>query len=490
MFFDPACGNDHQRGRGVWHRRSVTRKELRSLIGVPGYDTDAIRTTLLESPRRRRVADGRIINEQIIEDSYELWEYHGEVEPDDMCALREKAQADPLKVEFGVVILVNDRIVGTVESWIADRSLPYDVWCWRKADDSPYGYGLPEELEHQQRVVTSAWRQVMDNAKATMGGQIVARRNMITPADGRSEITPMKLWYATDDTVDVRQAFAVFEFNSHIQELLSIAKAAMEMADMETAMPQIMGGEQGSAPETVGGMVMLYNNAQAVLRQRVKLYDDCVTRPHIGRYYDYEMANSDDETIKGDFDVDARGSTSLVERDIQNQAMLNLANITNMPRYSPHLKEREELKAILRAFKANPDDLMKPEDQVKKEQASAQPPQDPKIVSAQMQLQAKQMDMQDRQEQRQFEAQRNAQEADFKERQLSYNSQREQAEYTIAQTDSAIKRDTALLRENNSLQISREANAAKERLGTLKIQSDREIFNAETALKVRMGSGI
>jgi hypothetical protein len=493
VFFDPSCGNDHQRGRGFFFRRNVTRKELRQLVNLPGFDTDAIREVLREKPNRVRVAEGRVLRDQIKEDSYEMWTYHGEIEPEEMEMLSSRT-GDPLTdVSFGVLVIVNDKVIGAMESWVADHTLPVDVWCWRKSDSSPYGYGLPDELESQQRVVNSAWRQVMDNGRTSLGGQIVMKKGMVIPQNNSWEITPNKIWLAKDDMADVRQAFSVFEFNSHLQELLAIAQAAMQFADVESSMPQIMGGEQGSAPETVGGMVMLYNNANAVLRQRVKLYDDSVTRPHIGRYYDWKMCNESDPAIKGDFEIDARGSTALIERDIQNQALLNLANITNNPRYIPHLKEREELKAILKAFKVNPDEIMKPEDVVAQEmqaQAEQGAPQDPRIVAAQMNMEAKQLELQDRQAQREFEFQRNSAEMNLKSQSLAYNAQREQAEYEIAMTDSAMDRDITLTKLGQDAQLTREQLAAKERLEMLKIDNSRQIFNAEAAIKVRQGSGI
>lgn len=493
VFFDPACGNDHQRGRGVFFRRNVTRKELRQLVGLPGFDAESIRDVLREPPNRVRCAEGRVLRETIKEDSYEMWTYHGEIEPDEMEMLSTRT-GDPLTdVTFGVLVIVNDKIIGAMPSWVADNTLPFDVWNWRKSDGSPYGYGLVDELEHQQRVVNAAWRQVMDNGRVSLGGQIVMKKGMVIPQNNSWEITPNKVWLAKDDLADVRQAFATFEFNSHLQELLAIAQAAMQFADMESSMPQIMGGEKGSAPETVGGMVMLYNNANAVLRQRVKLYDDTITRPHIGRYYDWKMANDPDPSIKGDFEIDARGSTALIERDIQNQALLNLANITNNPRYVPHLKEREELKAILKAFRVDPEQIMKPEDQVEQEmqdQAEQGAPQDPRLISAQMNLQAKQMEMEDRQAQREFEAQRNQAELDLKAQQLQYNAQREQAEFEIAQTDSALQRDLTLVKLGQDAQLTREQLAAKERLETLNIDTKRQLFNAEAALKMQRGSGI
>jgi hypothetical protein len=490
VFFDPSCGNDHQAGRGFFFRRMVNRKQLRKLVGLPGYDEEAIREVLRTAPMRVRVAEGRVLRDSLDEDAYEMWTYHGEIEPDEMEMLSSRT-LDPLTdVDFGVLVIVNDKVVGAMESWVVDGTLPVDVCCWRKADDSPFGYGLPDELEHQQRVVNAAWRQVMDNGRTSLGGQIVIKKGMIIPQNGSYEITPNKVWLAKDELDDVRAAMTVFEFNSHLEELLAIANTAMQVSDMETGMPQLMGGEKGSAPETVGGMVMLYNNANSVLRQRVKIYDDTITRPHIGRYYDWMMANDPDPAIKGDFEVDARGSTALIERDIQNQALLNLAAITNNPRYIPHLREREELKAILKAFKVNPDELMKPEDQVKQEMSQQQPAQDPKIVSAQMNLQAKQMELQDRQAQREFEGQRNAAEQELKRQSIQYNAQREQAEFEIAMTEAGIDRDLALTKLGQDAQLTREQLAARDRLEALKINNQREIFNAEAALRVRTGAGI
>lgn len=493
-FFDPACGNDHQRGRGFFFRRNVTRKEIRQLVGLPGFNTDALRAVLRQPPNRIRVAEQRVLRDTIKEDSYEMWTYHGEIEPEEMELISRQMEGDPIEdVDFGVLIMINDKVVGAMESWVADRTLPVDVWNWRKADDSPFGYGLPDELEHQQRVVNSAWRQVMDNGRTSLGGQIVMKRGMVVPQNGSYEIVPNKVWLAKDELEDVRQAFSVFEFNSHLDELLSIAQAAMQFSDMESGMPQIMGGEQGSAPETVGGMVMLYNNANSVLRQRVKLYDDNITRPHIARYYDWKMANDPDPKIKGDFEIDARGSTALIERDIQNQALLNLANITNNPRYVPHLREREELKAILKAFKVNPEEMLKPEDQVRQEaEAAAQQgsQQDPRIAVAEMNLQARQMDIDARREQMQLEAQLTQMDMQSKQQNTAYQIERERAESEQAMVDRQFERELALAKMESDGQMTREELERKERLELIKLDDSRQKFSAEMAIKTRMGSGI
>jgi len=489
VWFDPACGKDHQNGAGFWHKRMVTRKQIRALDGVLGFDQDALRGVLETQPSRISTAEGRVRKTYAIkEQAYEMWTYHGEVEPDQMRMMTQNT-GDPLSVDFAVVMMINDRIVGAMKSWIADKSLPVDVWCWRQADDSPYGYGLPNELEHQQRVVNSAWRQVMDNARFAVGSQIVFLDGVV-PTDGSREITPGKLWSASPDKIDdARKAMAAIDIPSHLGELLQIAEKAMEYADMETSMPQIIGGEQGSAPETVGGMVMLNNNAQAVLRLRVKLYDDDITNPHISRYYDWNMANNPDNEIKGDMEVDARGSTALLEKDIQNQATLNLAAVTSNPRYAAYLDPKEELKVVLKAFKIQPETIMATDDQIKKN-LSAPPPQDPRLAAAEMAMQAKQLDIKDRAEQRRVDVAQDAAMRQEKAADRDYNQRREQGEFVIAQTHEQNLRDMKMLSISSDERKTAAQIEADAGIAHLEIDNKRELFNAEAALRVNTGQGI
>lgn len=493
VWFDPAAGKNHQRGAGFWHRKLATKKELRQLVGLPGYDADAIRTILNNPPTRVRVAEGRVTKYAAKEQAYELWTYHGDIEPDDMASASMNT-GDPLAdVEFGVVMLVNDVVIGAIPSWIPDKSLPVDVWNWRESDDSPYGFGLPHEMDHQQRVVTSAWRRVMDNASSSIGSQIVFMGG-VAPVNGSMEATPNKFWKVDPTKIDdVTKAFHIFDFPSHLQDLLAIAKTAMELADSETSMPQMLGGSEagggGGPAETLGGMVIKYNNANAVLRMRVKLYDDNITVPHIGRHYDLQMMTNPDSKVKGDNEVDARGSTSLLEKDIQNQATVNLANVTSNPRYQPYLDAKEELKMILKAFKVQPDSVMATDEQIKKNLSQPTQP-DPRIVSAQMTLEAKKLDVQDAQQQRQVDMERQQADISIRTETMEYNKQREQGEYTIAMTHEQNVRDLAQQKMAHEERTTAAEIEAETGIKHLEIDTERQLFNAEAALRVQTGEGI
>ena len=230
-----------------------------------------------------------------------------------------------------------------------------------------------------------------------------------------------------------------------------------------------------------------------VLRQRVKLYDDDITTPHVGRYYDWEMMNNDDPRIQdADMQVDARGSTALLERDIQNQATLNLASVTSNPRYQAFLDPKAELEVILKAFRIQPDQVMATDEQIKKnlDNAAKAQPQDPRIQSAQMTLEAKKMDIADRKEQRQVDQQIEASDQQQKTQELAARNQIEQM-----QLNQTMQHDqNALNLEELKLASAQQIPAAEleQRAGLehLRLDSERQAMNAELAVKVRMGSGI
>ena len=492
IYPDPACGNDIQRGSGIYEQRMVNAKELRNLIGVPGFFEDKIREVLKQDPKKVIIDNQRKVSRATTPDGmYQMWEYHGEINDEHMRDLTAEWD-DPLDNEFGMLVIVNDIIIGALESYNPDGRLPYDFWCHRDKDDSPWGDGMPEDLEHQQRVVKSAWRQVMDNAAAAAGYHLIFKKGMVTPygqTEGQYTIESRMLWEANEEIEDVNKAMAVITIDMRVQELLAVVDAAMKFADQESNMPQLMGGERGTAPETVGGMQILQANAQGPLRFRIKRFDDTITNGQITGHYDWQMEYSEDMSIKGAFEIEARGSTHLLERDIQAQATMNLSGVTSNPRYIPHLDERLELEEILKAMRVNTR-IMKPLEKVQEEQAQAQPPQDPKIVAATIAAQSKAAEIAERSAQREANAARDQAQLAIQAQQLDYNRDREQGEFIIAQTQAEIERNALLLKTDADLTLSREASAAKERLQAMKIDNDNALFNAEVAVKVAQGSGI
>lgn len=393
---DPSCGDDVKNGRGIFELAEINEKQVRELAKQPGYIKSQLRQVLAEGPRQSAALyeiRKTEIDKNNSEDgkSFQHWVYWGELDKKDLVAAGVEVddEDDDLTSISGCVEMINDTVVRAYLNPLEDGSIPYDFFPWEKVTSTPRGYGIPYLMKSQQSVTNAAWRMLMDNMGVTSGPQIVVKRGAVTPADGQWTLTPRKFWYLTDDSIDVNKVFASFQFDNHQAQLTAVIDMAEKIADQETATPMMAQGQQGSAPETVGGMQLLMNNSNVVLRRLVKQFDDCITKPHIRRYYDYNMAYSDKDDIKGDFQVDARGSSALIIRDIQNQAFTNLLALGGNPAYGPLIDQKKLFEKALRAQHIDPRDVMLTDEQIQANREQNPPQPDPRIQAAQITAQAR-----------------------------------------------------------------------------------------------------
>jgi hypothetical protein len=482
---DPGCGENVHNGKGIYEREKLTAKQVRDLAKQPGFMKDQLRKVLEEGPRRSATFQELKDEDQrdVARDTYEMWTYWGEVEHDDLEAAGvEIGDKDVLRTVSACVIMINNTVVKAFPNPLEGGDLPYDFYVWEKVSGSCWGYGIPYLMRAQQKVLNAAWRQMMDNAGVSSGPQIVMKPGVIQPADKQWQLTSRKIWYATDDMDDVRKAFATFEFNSHQNELANIIKMATELADAETGVPTIMQGEKGAAPDTVGGMQMLMNSANVVLRRLVKQFDDMVTKPHIRRYYDYNMMYNENEEVKGDFSIDARGSSALMVRDIQNQAFLNLLAAGANPVYGMYIDTQKLFEKALQAQHIDPAEVLKPEaeiEKMKEQQAMAAQQgaqEDPRIAAAKIRAET---DIQKVQAQN---------EGDMAE--LNTRLQIAQANIQARRENQQMQREIEMLKLANTQNLSLEQIKAQLANTAIKERGKKELFAAEQRLKLVSGSGI
>lgn len=478
---DPACGDDIQAGRGVFERKLMTAKQLRALAKKHGYMKEQIRKVLEEGPKPS-AAMQEVVDQQkndSMKACYEVWEYWGELELEDAAAAGLDVDTeDVLQSIDACVIMANNTVIKAFLSPLETGELPYDFFPWEKMSDTCRGMGVPALMRSQQRILNAAWRTMMDNAGASSGPQIIMQQQGVKPADGKWEITGRKVWWATDKSVDVRTVFNTFQIDSRQQELAGIIQLATQLADEETAVPMIMQGNERAAPETVGAMQMLMNASNVVLRRLVKQFDDLITKPHIGRYYDFNMLYNDKEDIKGDYDVDARGSSALLVRDIQNQAFMNLLAAAANPVFQPLIDPKRLFEKALQAQHVDPKDIMLSDEEIKANaKAAAQGgPQDPRIAVAQLRAQTDQ-------------------------KLAQFNQQSDMAELNLkaqlAADDRAFReRELAMLLEIEMVKLAQTKELTLDQIKArmtetaINNRTKKELFNAETNLKLATGQGI
>lgn len=433
-FPDPACGDDIQNGRYFLERDRVTPKQLQELMDDDSYMADQIAECLREGPQRSKVMhqdDANTTTSQ--QEKYEIWYYYGCLAIDDM----ESADADLSDYDGNtdlipaVITMVNDTIIKASVSHLESGEYPYDFLPWKKRKGMPWGSGVSRALRTPQRMINAATRMLMDNSGVSSIPMFISKKGLIFPASGSNyEAKPGKHWQMGEDADidDVRKAFAAISIDSKQAELMGIIQHGMKLAEDVTGLPMIMQGQQGKAPDTVGGMQILNNNANGVLRRLAKGFDDYITEPHLRRYYEWLMIYGPEEE-KGDYTVDAKGSSALVEREIQNQAIIGMGQIAADPRFG--MDPKKWAREMAKAQRLNPDNFMLDEEEGQqippevqehiqmlearvqelegegaKEQIRADAMLKGKQIDAQSRIQVKQLDIQARQRKEQMDARR------------------------------------------------------------------------------------
>lgn len=336
---DASCGDDVHNGEYCFELEYLSRKKLRELKKDPSYLGKQIDIVLGQGPDNAN-PDSRNPNEKAVlkDKRFKVWYFYGTIakhEFDVACANKEIAGSVVDDDVFVIVTLVNETVIKAVINPSPSGKFPYRIFNWQRRAGSWAGIGVAEQLSMPQRAVNAAVRAMFDNAGISSGVQIVLDRGSIEPADGEWNVGRNKLWYKSADATvdDVRKAFVTFEIPSLQQQLMSIVDWGMKQAEEATSIPLVTQGFSGtSTPDTYGAAQLQNNNANQLLRDIGHRLDDTITEPMIFEYYDYLLLDPDvpaDE--KGSFDIDAHGTSSLVERYIQAQEIQQLFQISLNP---------------------------------------------------------------------------------------------------------------------------------------------------------------
>jgi hypothetical protein len=259
---------------------------------------------------------------------------------------------------------------------------------WKRRSDMPWGVGIATQGRTPQRIIVAATRYLMNNAGLAGGPMFVMRKGAFSAADNKPTIEPLQMWQMNEDTgtQSVRDAFQVITIPIMQRELTEIIMTGMKMMEDVTGLPQLLQGQQGSAPDTVGGMTIINNNANSVLRRIARLFDSCITEPHIKRYYAWLMEYGTDPEEKGAFTIEARGSSALVERDMQNQIMPQIAQMSLNPAFGWNPKKMGA--EYLKSLRFDPSTFEYTEEE-QKQMAEQKSPVAPQIEVAQINAQSR-----------------------------------------------------------------------------------------------------
>ena len=425
LYPDPTCGTDIHRGKHIFHDEEINSRELGELKRDPSFIASAIDQVIEEGPKNAVTGTSKRSNNwsKGKTEVFQIWYFHGYLSVEELCAcgyefeqpealgLMDAPEADHADPEYAdeagevegeapegevlppepqeerkeqypcIVAMVNDVVIKAVVSPFDSGRFPYNLMRWQYRDDHWAGLGVSRQMRTSQDGVNAGVRMMHDNAGVSGAPILIIDRKRIEPADGIWTVGPHKVYYTTEDSDggNIRDAFTWIITPSMQAEMMAIIQFWMSAAEEETGMPMLLQGQQGNVEMTRGEAQMLNNNGSALLRRVTNIYDDDVTKMMIGAFYEWLLIHVEDDSMKGDFTIDALGSSVLIERDAQSQMLMQMLGLALNPAYEqdPALVYKE----FLLSQRFDPE-KMALSDEKKAEMAKRPPPEDPRVTAA------------------------------------------------------------------------------------------------------------
>lgn len=300
---------------------------------------------------------------------YEVLERNGYLSGEDLAQIGVKVPQQRLHERFfsNVWMLPNGQVIKAVLPPIDGQTWPYHIYYFDKDETSIFGEGLASVMREDQDMLNAAVRMMLDNGALTSGPMVEVFLDRLASTEHATSIVPWKLIFRNGKDPE-QPAYKPIELDNNIEWLSKMAEIFDNNTDEVTAIPRYMSGENATsgAAGTARGMSMLMAAANIVIKDLINGWDE-VTASFITALYHWNMKFHKDSSIKGDFDVAASGTASLVAKEIRAQSLAEFTT-TLAPEDAPFIKRHELLQQRAEAMELT--DVVKTKDEVKADQES------------------------------------------------------------------------------------------------------------------------
>jgi len=330
----------------IFEHHRMSRTELSELIGVPGYDDDAIRKILEEGNGQSWINEDVELMKDEEERKYysymrpttefDALEFWGKVSGSMLreWGLSEDEVPDPAKEYDANVWVVGNYAIKAVLNYDPLGEKPYAKTSFIKCPGAFWGKGIPKIIEDLQSVCNAAARALVNNMGISSGPQVEVNVERLPPNEDITQLAPWKIWQTINDpTGSSAPAIRFTQPDSRASELMAVYEKFSRLADDHSGIPAYVYGDlnvQG-AGRTSSGLSMLMGAAGKGIRQVVMHIDSDVVKPVVMRQFVYNMRYDEDESIKGDAEVLARGAINLAVKETVNVRRVEFLNATANP---------------------------------------------------------------------------------------------------------------------------------------------------------------
>ncbi len=241
---------------------------------------------------------------------------------------------DPAQEYDANVWMVGNYVIKAVLNYDPLGEKPYAKTSFIKCPGAFWGKGIPEIIEDLQNVCNAAARALVNNMGISSGPQVEVNLERIPPNEDITQMYPWKIWQVMNDPVGSSAPAVRFtQPEDNAQTLMGVYEKFSRLADDHSGVPAYLYGDlnvQG-AGRTSSGLSMLMGAAGKGIRQVVMHIDNDVIKPIVQRQFVYNMRYDEDESIKGDVEVIAKGAVNLAVKETVNVRRIEFLNATANP---------------------------------------------------------------------------------------------------------------------------------------------------------------
>ena len=343
----------------IIERHKMSRSQMRGLKNRPYFRANAVDNALQLGESYRKEWWEHIMEDNSEEDRaarFEVLEFWGFVDKDiikdqGVDIPKDLEDADQLSVNIWVC---NGQVLRLVMNPFTPAYIPYFVAPYEMNPYSIFGIGIAENMDDTQTLMNGFMRMAVDNAALSGNLLIEVDETNLVPGQDLS-VYPGKVFRRQGGAPG--QAIFGTKFPNVSNENMQMFDKARVLADESTGFPSFAHGQTGvsGVGRTASGISMLMSAANGSIRNVVKNIDDYLLAPLGKAFFGFNMQFDFDKEIKGDLEIKARGTESLMANEVRSQRLMQFMQVVSNPALAPFARMDYIVREIAKSMDLDPD---------------------------------------------------------------------------------------------------------------------------------------
>ena len=341
-------------------RHRMTRSQMRGLKSRPFFRTESVEKAI----QLGESYDKKYWEQDMQDDDqqsgsperYEVLEFWGYVDTDileenGVRIPRELKDAEQVNVNVWVC---NNEVLRLVLNPFKPTRIPYYAVPYELNPYSFFGVGIAENMDDTQTLMNGFMRMAIDNAALSGNLIIEVDETNLVPGQDLS-VYPGKIFRRQGGAPG--QGIFGTKFPNVANENMQLFDKARVLADESTGFPSFAHGQTGvsGVGRTASGISMLMSAANGSIRNVVKNVDDYLIGPIGKAFFAFNMQFDFDKEIKGDLEVKASGTESLMANEVRSQRLMQFMGVASNPALMPFVKSDYIIREIAKSMDLDPD---------------------------------------------------------------------------------------------------------------------------------------